>query len=295
MRAYELKVEKTLSGLTVEQVLRRALRLSKTQVKRAKFQPDGLLLDGVRANSSWQVHSGQTLQVRLPERETSRVVPAPGPVHILFEDPWLAVVDKPAGLPVHPGRGHYADTLGNYLIWHYRQQGISLVPRFVSRLDKGTSGLLVLAKSAESQERLQKLLHTASYQRHYLAICQGNPPQDTGVITWPIGKRPGALNAYQVSDSGCAAETRFQVIERRGEHSLIALTLKTGRTHQIRVHLSALGCPLVGDTLYGGRRGLERPALHACHIALRHPFTHQDLQITSRMPEDLECFWRNQR
>lgn len=169
------------------------------------------------------------------------------------------------------------------------------MPRFVSRLDKGTSGLLVLAKSAESQERLQKLLHTVSYQRHYLAICQGNPPQDTGVITWPIGKRPGALNAYQVSDSGCAAETRFQMIERRGEHSLIALTLKTGRTHQIRVHLSALGCPLVGDTLYGGRRGWnDLPCMPATlHCDTRLPI--RIYRLPGRMPEDLECFWRNQR
>ena len=295
MRAYELRVEEELSGLTVEQVLRRVLRLSKTQVKRAKFQPDGLLLDGVRVNSSWRVWHGQTLQVRVPERETSQVVPIPGPVCIPFEDPWLAVVDKPAGLPVHPGRGHYGDTLGNYLLWHYRQQGISLVPRFVNRLDKGTSGLLILAKSAESQERLQRLLHTAAYQRHYLAICQGRPPQEKGVITWPIGKQPGALNAYQVSDSGCTAETRFQVLEQRGEYSLLALTLKTGRTHQIRVHLSALGCPLAGDPLYGGGGELERPALHARRIVLRHPFTRQDMQFTSCMPKELESFWRNQR
>ncbi len=295
MRSYEVKIDADLSGVTVERVLRRVLRLSKTQMKRAKFQPDGLLLDGIRVNSDCQVKSGQTLQVRIPERETSQVVPAPGAVRILFEDPWLAVVDKPAGLPAHPGRGHYGDTLGNHLVWHYRQQGISMVPRFVSRLDKGTSGLLILAKSAESQERLQKLLHTSSYQRHYLAICQGSPPQETGVVTWPIGKRPGALNAYQVSDSGRLAETRFRVLDRRGKYSLVALTLKTGRTHQIRVHLSALGCPLAGDPLYGGGKELERPALHACRIVLRHPFTHQDLQFTSPMPKDLEHFWRNQR
>ena len=295
MRSYEVNVDADLSGVTVEQVLRRVLHLSKTQVKRAKFQPDGLLLDGARVNSSCQVRSGQTLQVRIPERETSQVVPTPGTVRILFEDPWLAVVDKPAGLPVHPGRGHYGDTLGNHLVWHYRQQGITLVPRFVSRLDRGTSGLLILAKSAESQERLQKLLHTPAYQRHYLAICQGSPPQKTGVITWPIGTRPGALNTYQVSDSGRTAETCFRVLERGEAYSLIALTLKTGRTHQIRVHLSALGCPLAGDPLYGGGGELERPALHACRIVLRHPFTHQDLQIASPIPEELEHFWRNQR
>lgn len=143
MRVYEVQLTAALSGLTVEQVLRRALRLSKTQVKRAKFQPDGLLLDGVRVNSVQRVEAGQTLRVCLPEREESRVAAVPGPVEICFEDAWLAVLEKPADLPVHPGRGHYGDTLSNYVIWHYRQQGISLVPRFVSRLDKGTSGLLI--------------------------------------------------------------------------------------------------------------------------------------------------------
>lgn len=295
MRVYEVQLAAALSGLTVEQVLRRALRLSKTQVKRAKFQPDGLLLDGVRVNSVQRVEAGQTLRVCLPEREESRVAAVPGPVEICFEDAWLAVLEKPADLPVHPGRGHYRDTLSNYLIWHYRQQGISLVPRFVSRLDKGTSGLLILAKGAECQDRLQKLLHTPVYQRRYLAICQGALPQAEGVITHPIGKRPGALNAYQVCDGGRAAETRFRVLERRGGYSLVVLTLRTGRTHQIRVHLSAQGCPLVGDPLYGGGEGLNRPALHASSIVLRHPFTQQTLRISSPIPEDMALFWREQR
>lgn len=295
MRVYEITIDTALSGLTVEQVLRQRLRLSKTQVKRTKFRADGLLLDGIRVHSDRCVRPGETLQVRIPEQVESQVVPVPGPVQILFEDPWLAVVDKPAGLPVHPGRGHYADTLGNYLIWHYRQQGVSLVPRLVSRLDKGTSGLLVLAKSAESQERMQKLLHTPDYQRCYWAICQGVPPQRTGTIRWPIGKRPESLNAYQVSDQGRAAETYYQVLEQRGAYSLLSLTLKTGRTHQIRVHLSALGCPLAGDVLYGGGGDLERPGLHACRIVLQHPFTQQVLCVTSQMPNDLTLFWRNQR
>ena len=293
MRTYEVALDGTLAGLTVEQVLRRSLHMSKTQVKRAKFRPDGLLLDGERVNSTHRVRQGQILRVTLPERERSRVEPAPGPVNIVWEDRWLAVVDKPAGLPVHPGRGHYRDTLANHLLWYFEQRGQSLVPRFVNRLDRGTSGLLVFALSAESQTCLQELLHTPKFVRRYLAIGQGEPPQEAGEILLPLEKRPGTLNTYQVAKTGRPAQTRYRVVERRGGYSLFSLTLGTGRTHQIRVHLSALGCPLAGDALYGGGEELARPALHASQITLCHPFTHQSLRLTSPPPEDLSRFWRN--
>ena len=293
MRVYELTMDETLAGLTVEQVLMRVLRLSKTQVKRAKFRADGLILDGVRVFSSHRVETGQTLLVRLPEKERSQVEPVPGPVEILYEDQWMAVVEKPAGLPVHPGHGHYRDTLANYLLWHYRERGMELVPRLTNRLDKGTSGLLVFAKCAEGQTCLQALLHTPDFVRCYRAICRGSPSQETGTITLPLGKRQDVLNRYQVDPEGRPAETRFRVLDSRHAYSLLELTLGTGRTHQIRVHLSAVGCPLAGDSVYGGGGELERPALHASEIRLRHPFTGERLAWSSPLPADMEDFWRN--
>ena len=293
MRVYELTMDESLAGLTVEQVLMRVLHLSKTQVKRAKFREDGLILDGVRVFSSHRVAVGQTLLVRLPEKERSLVEPMPGPVNIVYEDRWMAVVDKPAGLPVHPGHGHYRDTLANYLLWHYRQRGEELVPRLTNRLDKGTSGLLIFAKCAEGQTYLQALLHTPDFVRRYQAICQSVPPRETGSITLPLGKRQDVLNMYQVDPGGRPALTRYQVLDRRGGYSLVELTLGTGRTHQIRVHLSAVGCPLAGDTLYGGGEELERPALHASEIHLLHPFTGERLCWSSPVPADMKTFWRN--
>lgn len=295
MRTYHIQVLPVHSGCTVEQVLRRGLGLSKTQLKRAKFYEEGILLDGIRVNSNRRVLSGQQITVHVPEREQSQVIPTPGPVCIRFEDQWFTVVEKPAGIAVHPGRGHYGDTLGNYLTWHYQQQGTSLVLRLVNRLDIGTSGLLILAKSAESHAKLQRLLHTEACQRHYLALCCGEPPQHAGRINAPIAPQPGALNAYQVSPSGLPAETRYRVLERRGRYCLVWLTLCTGRTHQIRVHLASLGCPLVGDSCYGGDRALRWPALHSCCIQLRHPFTGVRHQMVSPLPEKLARFWRKQR
>lgn len=269
----------------------RTLHLSKTKRKRAKFFPGGLLLDGRRVRTTERVTAGQRLSVTVPELEEGAVVPTEGPVSIVFEDAWLLAVEKPAGLAVHPGPGHYRDTLGNYLAWHCRSSGRPFVLRLVNRLDQGTSGLLLAAKSAEAHERLATLLHTRAFTRRYLAVCRGAPPREQGIVALPIGRRPGTLNVYEVRPDGLYAETEYHILERKGEHTLLSLTLHTGRTHQIRVHMAALGCPLAGDTVYGGGGAPGRPALHSCQIELCHPFTGMRLGLESPLPDDLANFW----
>ncbi|MCD8127063.1 MAG: RluA family pseudouridine synthase [Clostridiales bacterium] len=292
MRRMELIIPPECEGKEVGWILRRVLRLSKTKVKRAKFASGGLLLDGQPVRSNQTVRAGQLLQVSIPEQEdSSTIVPTPGPVDIRYEDDWLLVVEKPAGLSVHPGPGHYTDTLGNYLTWHYRQQGKPFVLRLVNRLDKGTSGLLVAAKSAAVQEALMGQLHTDRFRRQYLAICQGEPPEREDVIDLPIGKRPGALNEYEVRPDGQGARTDYRVLEERNGRCLLSLTLHTGRTHQIRVHLAALGCSLAGDALYGRGSPPDRPALHSCKVELLHPISGNLISVESPLPEDLNAFW----
>ncbi|MCD7916929.1 MAG: RluA family pseudouridine synthase [Clostridiales bacterium] len=291
MRRLYYQIPPEYEGKEVGWILRHALRLSKTKVKRAKFAPGGLLLDGQAARSNRPVTAGQLLEVSIPEQEDSAIVPTPGPVNLRYEDDWLLVAEKPAGLSVHPGPGHYADTLGNYLTWHYQQQGQPFVLRLVNRLDKGTSGLLVAAKSAAVQEALMQQLHTERFRRQYLAICQGLPPEREGTIDLPLGKRPGALNEYQVRPDGLEARTDYRVLERRGDRCLLSLTLHTGRTHQIRVHLAALGCPLAGDALYGAGGPPGRPALHSCKVELLHPINGRLISVESPLPEDLRIFW----
>lgn len=278
-------------GLTVEQLLRRVLRLSKTKQKRAKFAPDGLLLDGVRVRSTDRVRAGQVLAVHVPELEAGGTVPTEGALDLLYEDEWYLVVNKPAGLSVHPGPGHYADTLGNRLAWHAAERGEPFVLRLVNRLDKGTSGLLVAAKSAGAQEALAKALHTGAFSREYRAITEGLPPEEAGEITLPIGKVPGTLNVYRPAPDGLPARTHYRVLETRGGRALLALTLDTGRTHQIRVHLAALGCPLAGDGVYGSGGEPGRPALHSCKVSFEHPFTGARVECSAPLPEDLRALW----
>lgn len=286
MRVFETQITPELEGCTVEQVMRRVLRLSATRIKRAKFTPDGIRLDGKRVFTDQPVRPGQHLEVRLPDRSTLVLDQTPGAVDILYEDDWLLVINKPAGLPVHPGPGHYADTLGNRLSWFLAQRGEQMPFRPVNRLDKGTSGLMLAAKSAQAHEILQGLLHTESFVREYLALTRRPPEPPTGTIDAPIGPVPGALNRYRVDPTGKPARTDYEMLEYKAEGTLLRLKLRTGRTHQIRVHLAALGCPLLGDMEYGGEPVLDRPALHSWRVQLNHPFTGESLQWTAPLPED---------
>lgn len=286
MREWKIVISPELSGLTVEKVLRRGLGLSVTRIKRAKFRSDGILLDGQRVNTVAEVQTGQILTLRLPEQEKSEIAFAPGEVDILYEDPWLLALNKPGGIPTHPCSGHYDDTLANRLARYEGERGRELVFRAVNRLDIGTSGILLAAKSAESQERLQALLHTEQFVRSYLALTERCPATLCGQIDRPIGPDE-ARRAYCVTPSGKRAVTDYQVLRQVGRFWLLQLRLHTGRTHQIRVHMASIGCPLAGDVLYGGSESLPRPALHSHQVKLLHPFTGEWLELEAPVPADM--------
>lgn len=289
MRQWTLLIPPELDGLSVEKALRRGLRLSATRIKRAKFQPNGILLDGVRVNTAALVHAGQRLVVHLPEQEHSDILPAQGEVSILYEDSWLLAVDKPAGIPTHPCSGHYTDTLANRLTGVFQRRGQELVFRGVNRLDIGTSGILIVAKSAESQEKLQALLHTDEFVRTYLALTTNAPEPPSGTVCAPIGPDP-ARRAWRLTPEGKPAVTDYELLGRSEHCFLLCLRLHTGRTHQIRLHMAAIGCPLAGDVRYGGQPLLNRVALHSHRVALHHPFTRQWLHLEAPIPEDLQPF-----
>ena len=189
VRRLELAVTPAHAGLRVGQLLRRELALSGAVVRRIKWLPDGILLDGQRVNTRCVPRPGQVLSVRLsdPERR-SGIVPAPGPLDIVYEDPDLIVLNKAAGVPVHPGPGHYSDTICNFLINYYDQSGCEADVHPVHRLDRGTSGLLVVAKHPHAQERLKEQLHSSAFRRIYLAVCDGVPPEEAGTVDAPIGR-----------------------------------------------------------------------------------------------------------
>ena len=291
-RYLTLNITPELAGLEVNTLLRRALGLSGTVLRRVKWLEDGITLDGVRVNVRVRVSEGQTLSVRLTDPSpASGVVPAEGPLDVVYEDADLIVVNKAPGVLVHPGHGHFDDTLGNYLMWHYAQTGDESDFHPVHRLDKGTSGLVVIAKHAHGQERLKNQLHTSQFRRVYLAVCDGAPPEPSGTVDAPIGQAEGSLTAREVRADGKPARTHYRVVRAHGPRSLVELELETGRTHQIRVHMAHIGCPLTGDFLYGmeNRALIARPALHSAHLELTHPITGERLAFDAPLPADMRA------
>lgn len=289
-RYLTLNITPELAGQEVNTLLRRTLGLSGTVLRRVKWLEDGITLDGARVNVRARVREGQTLAVRLTDPVlSSGVVPAEGPLDIAYEDADLIVLNKAPGVLVHPGHGHFDDTLGNYLMWHYGQTGEESDFHPVHRLDKGTSGLLVIAKHAHSQEKLKNQLHTSEFRRVYLAVCDGVPPEPSGTVDAPIGSVDGSLVAREVRPDGKPARTHYQVVRTCGPRALVELELETGRTHQIRVHMACIGCPLTGDFLYGTENGtlIARPALHSARLELTHPITGERLAFSAPLPADL--------
>ena len=290
IRRVSLTVPPERAGQKVDTLLRKALGLSGTVIRRIKWLPDGILLDGERVFTSRRAEPGQVLTVRLsdPERR-SGVVPAPGPLDIVYEDGDMLVLNKAPGVLVHPGAGHFDDTIGNFLLDYYDRTGVEADFHPVHRLDKGTSGLMVAAKHPHAQEVLKNQLHTAEFRRIYLAVCLGGPAEEAGTVDAPIGMAEGSIVARAVRPDGLPARTHYRVLERRGDRALVRLELETGRTHQIRVHMAHLGCPLAGDFLYGteDRDLIPRPALHSSELTVRQPVTGETLTFTCPLPADM--------
>ncbi len=289
-RRLELAITLELAGIKVDTLLRKRLGLSGTVVRRVKWLEDGILVDGRRVNTRFCPEAGQVLSVRLsdPQRSSS-VVPAPGPLDIVYEDEDVIVLNKAPGVSVHPGPGHFDDTLGNFLVEYYEKTEQEADFHPVHRLDRGTSGLIAAAKHPHAQEALKNQLHTERFKRVYLAVCQGVPDPPAGAVDAPLGPKPGSLMEQMVRPDGKRARTHYETLEVRNGRALLRLELDTGRTHQIRVHMAHIGCPLTGDFLYGteDRALIPRPALHSAELSFRHPLTGKALEFQSPLPEDM--------
>lgn len=262
-------------------------------------------VDGTAVHrSAERVHTGQAVVLTLPAPVPTGVAPQDLPIPIVYQDADLAVVDKPAGLVVHPAAGHADGTLVNALLFHLSDLsglGGEIRPGIVHRLDKDTSGLMVVAKHDAAHRFLTGHWQTGSVVKEYLALVYGTPRENEGTVTEPIGRDPRDRKRMAVAEGGRAAVTHWKVEAALRYVSLIRCRLETGRTHQIRVHMKWIGHPIVGDPVYSGPQwrgvpdkilqkalsSLERQALHAARLVFPHPTSGETLEFASQLPEDL--------
>jgi 23S rRNA pseudouridine1911/1915/1917 synthase len=248
-------------------------------------------VDGRPRAKSHRLEGGEEVEFEPPVREPSTLEPQEMDLVVPYEDEHLLVVDKPAGLVVHPAPGHARGTLVHGLLAHDVEGGDEPErPGIVHRLDRDTSGLLVVARSPEAHRALQELVQGRELTREYLALVVGRPRSRRGTIDAPIGRdRHDPLRHSLDTDTPRDAVTHFEVEDLLTRHTLLRVTLETGRTHQIRVHLAAIDLPVAGDPLYGrpGELGLERQFLHAARLAFVHPLTGEEVDVSSPLPDDL--------
>jgi 23S rRNA pseudouridine1911/1915/1917 synthase len=250
-----------------------------------------VLVDGARRPKSHRLAGGEELELALPDRPASDLVPEDVALRVAYEDEHLLVVDKPAGVVVHPSAGHMGGTLVHGLLAHAIAGGEEKErPGIVHRLDRDTSGLLVVARSEEAHRRLQRLLRRRELVREYLALVRGRPRSRAGRIEAPIGRDRNDPTRMSLDTAVPRdAVTHFELVELLDEHTLLRVRLETGRTHQIRVHLAAIDLPVSGDRVYGipGDLDLERQFLHAARLAFDHPFSDGKVDVESPLPDDL--------
>ncbi len=275
-------------GKTVEIILKNALHISNRMLNRLT-RSKGIKLNGRMPWLQKRVKKGDLLKVAIRPSEKSNLSPQPVPFEVLYEDPDLMVVEKPAGIMVHPVHANQQRTLAHGIIYRWKQRGLDGIVRPVHRLDLHTSGLLLIAKNSYMHQLLDYQLRQKQIKRTYLAILDKPFPDHQGIIDLPIGKSPNHPTKRIVTPHGDPARTHYQVLAQNKQGTLVSVQLETGRTHQIRVHFSYLGYPLIGDQLYGGElRFIQRQALHAHHLSFTHPLTGEICSFTSPLPQELE-------
>lgn len=282
MRKLVFRVPAEYNGVTLRGFLRSRVHLSARLTAKLKRVPNGITRNGERITAPERLFAGEEIVLMLPDGEQS-ATPVPFPIEIRYEDEDVLVCEKPSGMPMYPCPGHDADSLANAVAWLQLQRGESAAFRPVYRLDRDTTGLVVLAKNQFAAYSLAR-----SVRKTYLAVCEGIL-EGSGTIRLPIALAPGHTVQRCVSPEGEPAETRWRALRRCGNNTLAAMRLKTGRTHQIRVHFAAVGHPLAGDDMYGGSRGeIGRQALHCAEVRFRSPVGGKLRRVRSPFPADFE-------
>lgn len=263
---------------------------SSTVIRHLKETENGIQRNGVWSRVYEPLCSGDTVTILLTEEASSEnIVPTPLPLDIVYEDEDLLIINKPAGMPIHPSQGNYDNTLANACAYYFQQKGEPFTYRCINRLDRDTTGLLIIARHAYSASLLSSMVAKREIHREYLALAAGLVP-DSGVIEAPIARVDGSTIEREVNfETGEFARTHYRRLEYKNGYSLVSLKLDTGRTHQIRVHMKYIGHPLPGDFLYNPDYSvIRRQALHSYRLTFTHPITGKELQFTAPLPDDMK-------
>lgn len=275
---------------SINQILKQKFKIS-ARLQHKLITSKQIFLNGNQADSRIAPQINDAITVNLDfNEESENIIPTPIPLNIIYEDEALLILDKPAGIAVHPSISHYTDSLANGVKYYFYTIGLKRKIRPVNRLDLNTSGLIVFAKNEYVQECLIQQMQTNEFKKEYLAIVHGIFENVQGTINLPIARKENSIIERCISENGQEAITHYEVLKTSNDLSLVHCILQTGRTHQIRVHMSAIGHPLVGDTLYGSdfSDSIARQALHSYKISFIHPISHQIVSFTSELPDDIK-------
>ena len=294
-RVLEYNISQVDSGKLIKDFLQEQ-GFSRQNLVELKKIPESILLNDVWEYVTCKLAEGDTLRIQIKEEESSeKIPPVELPFPVVYEDEDIVVVNKPADMPIHPSLNNYENTLGNAAAYYFEKQGKSFVFRCINRLDRDTTGLTILAKHMVSCSMLQNDMVERKISREYLAIVEGNFEKADGIVNAPIGRKEGSTIERMVDyENGERAVTHYRILEQKENVAMVALKLETGRTHQIRVHMTSIGHPLIGDFLYNpNNKQMSRQALHAWHLSFVHPITKEWMELEASIPKDMKDFWEN--
>ncbi|HLR61651.1 MAG TPA: RluA family pseudouridine synthase [Lentibacillus sp.] len=277
-------------GVMIRSYLQQKHKFSKRMIKHIIHGGGAIKVNGTNRTVKYELNAGDVVAVTFPEeRKGAMMIPEKMPLDILYEDDAVLVINKPPGRAVIPSYVHTSGTIANGVLAHYEEQGLSYTFHPVTRLDRDTSGVMLIAKHRWSHSLLSDAQKNGMISRAYYAIIEGHLQQKTGTIDAPIGRKEGSIIERTVTTRGKHAVTHYTVLNEFSHHTLVHVRLETGRTHQIRVHCSHAGYPLAGDDLYGGVTDhIDRQALHCHKLSFEHPITGEQMCFSVKMPDDMK-------
>ena len=291
MKKFDIPITSALSGRMIKDIFKNEYGFSDRMISKLKLN-GGVILNGEAVRVTKIVNNGDMLCAVMPDETSSNITPTNLPIDIVYQDEDIMLINKNPNMPVHPSQNNFTNTLANALKYYWEKNGEDYIFRAVNRLDKDTSGLMLVAKNSYSHFKLSEQLQNKELKRKYYAICHGHIEADDGTIDLPIKRKDGSTIERCVADDGKKAITHFRVIERLSyPATLMELCLDTGRTHQIRVHFSHILHPLMGDWLYGDEGDeMPRQALHSYYIRFIHPTKNEEMIFTIPLYDDMKNF-----